>query len=172
MCGSDKWFFKECFVYMKQNLFLQHMKVNVKSSLCLTNEVLCHKGIWGGGCIDPHFLDLGTGWKCVVSFTPQPFYTRGKSPRYPLDRRLGGPQRRSARCAEEKILDPTRTRTLTPWLSSPYPVAIPTMLYTVSRYSIKCNVHSEQDSLPVYELSFKKKKSSAIRREYITKRIL
>jgi hypothetical protein len=30
----------------------------------------------------------------VVSFTPRPLYLRGKSPRYPLDRRLGGPQRR------------------------------------------------------------------------------
>jgi hypothetical protein len=28
----------------------------------------------------------------VVSFTPLPLYPRGKSPRYPLDRRLGGPQ--------------------------------------------------------------------------------
>jgi len=27
----------------------------------------------------------------VVSFTPRPFYHRGKSLRYPLDRRLGGP---------------------------------------------------------------------------------
>jgi hypothetical protein len=29
----------------------------------------------------------------------------GKSPRYPLDRRLGGPQSRSGRFGEEKILD-------------------------------------------------------------------
>jgi hypothetical protein len=28
----------------------------------------------------------------VVSFTPQPLYSQGKSSRYPLDRRLGGPQ--------------------------------------------------------------------------------
>jgi hypothetical protein len=26
----------------------------------------------------------------MVSFTPQPLYPQGKSPRYPLDRRLGG----------------------------------------------------------------------------------
>jgi hypothetical protein len=36
----------------------------------------------------------------VVSFTPQPFYPRGKSPRYPPDRRLGGPQIRSGRRGE------------------------------------------------------------------------
>jgi hypothetical protein len=27
----------------------------------------------------------------VVSFTPPPLYLHGKRPRYPLDRRLGGP---------------------------------------------------------------------------------
>jgi hypothetical protein len=31
----------------------------------------------------------------VVSFTPRSLYPREKSPRYPLDRRLGGPQSRS-----------------------------------------------------------------------------
>jgi hypothetical protein len=46
----------------------------------------------GSGCIDPHFLDLGTSWRWVVNLTPRPLYSRGKSPRYPLDRRLGGPQ--------------------------------------------------------------------------------
>jgi hypothetical protein len=30
--------------------------------------------------------------------------SRGKSPRYPLDRRLGGPQSRSVRYGKEKIL--------------------------------------------------------------------
>jgi hypothetical protein len=43
------------------------------------------------GCIDPHFLDLGTSWRWVVNFTPRPLYPRGKSPRYSLDRRLRGP---------------------------------------------------------------------------------
>jgi hypothetical protein len=45
----------------------------------------------------------------VVNFTPRPLDPRGKSPRYPLDRRLGGPQSRSGRFGEEKILDPTGT---------------------------------------------------------------
>jgi hypothetical protein len=34
----------------------------------------------------------------------------GKSPRYPLDRRLGGPQSQSGRRGEEKNLDPTGAR--------------------------------------------------------------
>jgi hypothetical protein len=38
----------------------------------------------------------------VVSFTPHPLYPQGKSPLYPLDRRLGGPQSRSRRGGEEK----------------------------------------------------------------------
>jgi hypothetical protein len=57
------------------------------------------------------FLDLGTSCRWVVCFMPQPLYPRGKSPRYPLDRRLGGPQNRSGWHGEEKILAPTGTPT-------------------------------------------------------------
>jgi hypothetical protein len=39
----------------------------------------------------------------------------GKSLRYPLDRRLSGPQSRSGRRGEEKILPPIGTRTPTPF---------------------------------------------------------
>jgi hypothetical protein len=38
------------------------IRVKVKLSLCLTNEVLHHEGVGGSGCIDPHFLELGTSW--------------------------------------------------------------------------------------------------------------
>jgi hypothetical protein len=44
--------------------------------------------------------------------------TPGKEPRYPLDRRLGGPQSRSGR-REEKILVPAGTRTPTPQSAKP-----------------------------------------------------
>jgi hypothetical protein len=77
-----------------------------------------NEGVWGNGCIDPHCLDLGTGWRWMVSFTPLPLYPRGKSPRYPLDRRLGWPQSQSGRRGEEKILGPSGTRTPTPRSSS------------------------------------------------------
>jgi hypothetical protein len=40
------------------------------------------------------------GW--VVSFKPLLLYPQGKSPYYPLDRRLGAPQSRSERGGEEK----------------------------------------------------------------------
>jgi hypothetical protein len=38
----------------------------------------------------------------VVSFTPRKLYPQGKSPQYPLDRRLGGAQSRSWRGGEER----------------------------------------------------------------------
>jgi hypothetical protein len=66
----------------------------------------------------------------VVSFKLLPLYPLTKSPRYPLDRRLGWPQNRSGRLAEEKILGPVGTRTPNPWSSSPWPVV---MLTTLSR---------------------------------------
>jgi hypothetical protein len=49
-------------------------------------------------------LDLDTRWRWVVSFTHLPLYSRGKSPRYPLARRLGWCQSRSGRCGEGKNL--------------------------------------------------------------------
>jgi hypothetical protein len=42
----------------------------------------------------------------VVSFTPRPLYPEGKSPWYPFDRKLGGPQSRSRRGGEEKNSQP------------------------------------------------------------------
>jgi hypothetical protein len=60
------------------------------------------KAYWGSGGIDPHILNLGTRWRCLVSFTPRSLYPQGKSPWYPLDRRLDGPQSRSGRGGEEE----------------------------------------------------------------------
>jgi hypothetical protein len=47
-------------------------------------------------------IKINTRWKWVVSFIPQPLYCRSKISRYPLDRRLCGPQSRSRRGGEEK----------------------------------------------------------------------
>jgi hypothetical protein len=47
--------------------------------------------------IAPHVLNLGTRWRCTVSFTLRLFYIQVKFPRYTLDRRLGGLQSRSGR---------------------------------------------------------------------------
>jgi hypothetical protein len=55
-------------------------------------------------------LDLGIRLRGMVSFTPRPLYLR-RSPQYPLERRLGGPQGRSGRCGEEKNLASAGNRT-------------------------------------------------------------
>jgi hypothetical protein len=51
-------------------------------------------------------LDLGTRWRWVVSFTDRLLCPQGKSPWYPLDRKLGGPQSRSGCGGEEKTSQP------------------------------------------------------------------
>jgi hypothetical protein len=61
------------------------------------------KAYWGSGGIAPRILDLGTRCMWVVSFTPRSLYPQGKSPWYPLDRRLSGPQSRSGRGVKRKI---------------------------------------------------------------------
>jgi hypothetical protein len=62
----------------------------------------------------------------VVRFTPQPLYYRGKNTRYPLERRLVGPQSRSERCGEYKNSQPPPV--IEPRSFSPKPVAVPTEL--------------------------------------------
>jgi hypothetical protein len=50
-------------------------------------------------------LGLGTRCRRVVGFTPRQLCSPGKSLRYPLDRRLGGPQNRYGHCGiKKKIL--------------------------------------------------------------------
>jgi hypothetical protein len=58
---------------------------------------------WGS---EGRALDLAIRWRWVVSFTPRPLYPQGRSPWYPLDRKLGGPQSRSGRGGEEKNSQP------------------------------------------------------------------
>jgi hypothetical protein len=64
------------------------------------------KAYWGSEGISPLILDLGTRWRLMVSFILRPFYPQRKSPRYPLDRRLGGLQSRSGHGGEEKNSQP------------------------------------------------------------------
>jgi hypothetical protein len=64
------------------------------------------KEYWGSGCIAPSILDFDTRWRWVVIFTTRPLYPQGKSPWYPLDRRLGGPQSLSGRGGENKNSKP------------------------------------------------------------------
>jgi hypothetical protein len=44
----------------------------------------------GSGGIDPNFLDLGTSWRGVVSFTALPLYPPPPGERTPGTQRIGG----------------------------------------------------------------------------------
>jgi hypothetical protein len=83
-------------------------KIKVKLSLCLFFFYWAppHGGVLGSGRIAPRTLDFGTRWRWVVSFRPRTFYHQGKSPWYPLDRRLGGPHNQSGRGGKEKNSQP------------------------------------------------------------------
>jgi hypothetical protein len=70
---------------------LKGKKVQVKLSLCLSKHHTT-KTYWESGGIAPRILDPSARWRWMVSFTPRPLYPQGKSPWYPLDRRLGGLQ--------------------------------------------------------------------------------
>jgi hypothetical protein len=60
------------------------------------------KTYWGTESIAPR-INLGPRWRWVVSFMPWPHYHQCKSPRYPLERRLGGSQSRSGCCGKENF---------------------------------------------------------------------
>jgi hypothetical protein len=65
------------------------VKRKVKLSLCLINQALCHEEIWGSGGIAQPFLTMaleGVEW---AASRPCRFPPQGKSPCYPLHRRLG-----------------------------------------------------------------------------------
>jgi hypothetical protein len=82
----------------------------------------------------------------------------GKEPRYPLDRKFGGPQSRCERHGKVKIFEPIGTRTSTPRSSSQQLVAIPTelsRLVFLKCYCIKgyCDMTSESQNSPLLDNS-------------------
>jgi hypothetical protein len=66
------------------------------------------KMYWGSGGIVPRLLDLGTGWKWVVSFTPRPLYPQGKSPGTHWIGGWVGPRAILDTVVKRKILSPHR----------------------------------------------------------------
>jgi hypothetical protein len=116
---------------------------NVKLSLCLSTTPWKRMGEWMNIST---FSYLGTEVSSRIHVPAA--LPPGKSPLYPLDRRLSGPQSRSGQYGEVKILAPTGTRTPTHRSSSQYPVTIPTVLswllywmpYIVTFISVFCFV--------------------------------
>jgi hypothetical protein len=67
------------------------------------------KSIYGGsGGTDPHVLNLITIRMWVITVTPRPLCPRGKSLRYLLNRRLGGPRAGLDALYKRKIFRPCR----------------------------------------------------------------
>jgi hypothetical protein len=62
--------------------------------------------------IDPRLLDLNTSWSWVVSFTPLPLNPRGKRPRYPSNKTLGG---RGGEVVKALCYKPDGSGFETPW---------------------------------------------------------
>jgi len=60
------------------------------------------KTCWGSGGTAPRIISFGSRWTWVVSFTSLPLYLRGKSSRYPLDRRLDRSQSCCGRSGEDR----------------------------------------------------------------------
>jgi hypothetical protein len=94
------------------HLFAESTMAKMLRCLCLFHYALWHKD-------SSTIIDIGPTWRWMLSFTPPPLHCRGNSPRYPLDRTLGGSHSWSGQCGEEKNLFP---------LPGIEPVAIPTEL--------------------------------------------
>jgi hypothetical protein len=92
----------------KSNLCNNCMSCNiyVKVDFIIEQAMKTQKGGVGVQLYSFFNLDIRSGW--VVSTIPQPLYPPGKETRYPLYRRLGGPQGRFGRV--RKISLPTGIR--------------------------------------------------------------
>jgi hypothetical protein len=66
------------------------------------------KAYWGNRCIAPLILWLRHELDVSGELHAPAAWPQGNSPWYPLDRRLGGPQSRSGRRAEEEDSQPHR----------------------------------------------------------------
>jgi hypothetical protein len=100
-CSSiRRWPSRDYSVLNPKGYNYSHIHLMIKLSLCLTNYILYYEDVWRSGYRDLRILELDISWRRMLNFTPRPLYPRGKSPLYPLDRRLGGPQSRSERRGE------------------------------------------------------------------------
>jgi len=72
---------RECVELYLQSLLLYDFMVRSKSKVVTVHLTEQHamKVYWGSGGISPWILDLGTGWRWVVSFISRPLYPQGKS---------------------------------------------------------------------------------------------
>jgi hypothetical protein len=72
----------------------------------LLTEHHAMKTYWRSGGIAPRIIDLGTGMEMIGQLHAPAALLPGKEPRYPLGRRMGGPQNRCGHGGEEKNSQP------------------------------------------------------------------
>jgi hypothetical protein len=91
------------------------------------------------------FLDLGTSWRSVATFTLLPIYPQGNRPRYPLNKSLGGHQTGLDAVEKIKQLAPAgdQIRAVQPVALRYIGRAIPTPYIFI---------HLKQNCLYIYEL--------------------
>jgi hypothetical protein len=74
-----------------------------KAEVPMLNQAAPHKGTWRRGSMVLFIINFVTGWRWMVSCL-SPLNHQGKSPQYPLTRRLGGPWSHSHLFGEDKNL--------------------------------------------------------------------
>jgi hypothetical protein len=72
------------------------------------NEASRHEELWQSGGGAPRFLNVGTGRRSVVRFTPRALYAGARAHRCHWLGRWGGPHGRSRRRSEGLCLGPGR----------------------------------------------------------------
>jgi len=75
-----------------------------------SKQFACHKDIRRGDTA-PFILNLGTRWRIMYSFTLRPLYLQRKSSQYPLNKKLGGRQRRHECFRDENLCYPPDNET-------------------------------------------------------------
>jgi hypothetical protein len=86
--------------------FIFDRQVKVKSLCFVLTEHHAIKAYWGSGGIAPRIVTSAIDGGEWSASRPGRFISQGKSPWYPLDRMVGGPQSRSGRGGEEKNSQP------------------------------------------------------------------
>jgi len=66
-------------IKLSMTIKIHSVNGKVDLSLCLTKHYAM-KTCWDTGDIAPRILNVGTGWRWVVSLTLRPLYSREKNP--------------------------------------------------------------------------------------------
>jgi hypothetical protein len=119
-------------------------KDTVKLSLCLSNWALRREGVWGSRCIHPHFLDLCTSWRWVVSTHPGRFTSGNESP-VQIGEEVGWTPEQVWTTSKTKNSSLYRDSNSRPLVVSPLPVAIPTEL---SRHILEYRIWAKSVQAP------------------------